>query len=213
MKNSNKNCLLKKRFNETEYLTFSVPYPITIRRSNLITEKRHLPRGWRVSFDIKPLGIASGYRSIIHATIGKNAARHGDRTPGVWFLSGSTRIIVCTSLNGKSNKCRRTKALPLNQYSKLTLTQVQSPTDYKYLFQMFINGKQIFSLVNRTPRVFRNVKYYAGDPWYKPANALIKNMKIVTYKHNSKWLLWLSLIHDLYTKLSSLIKNILEKLH
>ena len=147
-----------------------------------------LPRGWKVSFEIKPLGIIKRWSNIIHATIGGNFGKHGDRIPGIWFQRSSTKFIVCSALNENSNYCRRINSpLPLNQYSKVIVQQVQSLPDYQYYYQVYINGKKVLNVVNKNPKVFNNVKYYASDPWYTPGNALIRKFSLVTYKHIGKY--------------------------
>ena len=70
----------------------------------MIASKGELPRGWKVSFKINPFAIYGEWSNVLHATIGHDAGRHGDRTPGIWFLPGTTRLHTCSTVNGNTNK-------------------------------------------------------------------------------------------------------------
>ena len=151
----------------------------------MIATKDVLPRGWKVSFKLNPLGVEKGWSSVLHATIGKNHGRHGDRTPGVWFLSGTTRMHICSTVNGNANYCYNTAVLPLNIQSTVSVQQIQSPKNHQYYFQIYINGKKVHEILNESPQIFNNVKYYASNPWYNPAKAVLTDFKMVTYEHKS----------------------------
>ena len=131
-----------------------------------------------VSFKIKPINKRKGWSSIIHATAhGRNNHKYGDRIPGVWFISNTNRMHICSAVNGKKNYCFNTKKdLPKNKYSKVVIRQVQRK-DGKLVYQIFVNGKLVHQKINKAPRSFRNVKPYAADPWHKPARAIIKQLK------------------------------------
>ena len=49
-------------------------------------------------------------------------------------------------------------------------------------YWVYINGKRVVNMLNvEYPKVFNDVKYYASDPWYFPAKATIRNLKLTTY--------------------------------
>ena len=154
-----------------------------------MTGFQYLPRGWRVTFEITPLGTQKGWSNILHSTIGGNDKRYGDRTPGIWFLPGSTKLHICSAVNGKRNFCYDSSPLPLNKMSRVTVIQVQSPKSYKYYYQIYINRKRVVNIHNRKPRVFRNTKFFAADGWYNPANAKINNLQVTMLRDRSKLLL------------------------
>ena len=145
-----------------------------------------MPRGWEVSFKINPSAIHGGWSNIIHATIGRDLGRHGDRTPGIWFLPGTTRMHICSTVNGNLNYCYNTAALPLNKQSTVTVKQVQLPKNHQYYYQIYIDGKKVHEILNESPQIFKNVKYYASDPWYNPAKAFFADFKLITYGHKGK---------------------------
>ena len=163
-----------------------------MKKSNLIATKDELPRGWKVSLEINPFAIYGGWSNVLHATIGRDVGRHGDRTPGIWFLPGTTRMHICSTLNGNANYCYNTPALPKDRQNKIIVQQVQNLNNYQYYYQIFINGKKVHEVLNQQTQIFNNVKYYASNPWYYPAKATIDKFRLETYKHLGKDLLLLN---------------------
>ena len=107
----------------------------------------------------------------------------GDRTPGIWFRKKTTRPIICSAVNWDSNLCITFNSLPLNEYSSIVIQQIQSLEDKEYYYQIIINGKRVLNILSTSPQVFNNVKYYASDPWYRPAKAFIKGFELKLLQH------------------------------
>ena len=152
----------------------------------MIAKQKTLLRGWKLSFTIKPFGTVNGWSNILHATIGKDNDKYGDNTPTIWFHSKSTKLQICSAVNGFKSYTVHTLAIPLYKNSLIQIHQVQSETNHLYYYQIFINGKKVHDVLNKDPRVFKNVKYYASDPWYKPAHAIISNFTLATFKHKGE---------------------------
>ena len=142
-----------------------------------------LPRGWKVSFTIIPKDIVKNWSSILHATQGGDTEHDGDSTPSIRFNPDSLTPFICSSVNGNKYYCYTMAALSLNEETTIQVQQIQSPENFLYYYSIYINGKLIKHEINTKPQIFKNVKYYAGDPWYEPANATIKNFQLTTYKH------------------------------
>ena len=156
-------------------------------RNRIIKQVRVLPRGWRVTLQVRPSGTVYGWSNVLHATIGKNIARYGDRIPGIWFNSGSTRLHICSAVNGNKNYCYNSPSLHRYKFTKITIQQVQKRSyGNHYFYQIYINGKKVVDVLNRRAQIFRNVKCYAGDPWYHAAKANIKNFKLSTFRHKGE---------------------------
>ena len=157
--------------------------PEQLKKSNVIKTVKDLPRGWKISFKLFPFAIVGGFSSVLHATIGNDVGRHGDRIPGIWSYPDK-RLYICSSVNGNANLCIFTKtALPLFNHSTVVVQQIQSPGNDQYYYQVDINGNRIYDTLNQQPMIFNNVKYYASDPWYNPAKAILTEFDLVTYKH------------------------------
>ena len=144
--------------------------------------RKTLLRGWKLSFELNPVGEVGGYSSIIHATINGNRG-HGQRIPAVWFLSNTRKLHIVSGVGANYNYIYNTKFnLPRNRFSTIVIQQIQK-NDLSYHFQIIINGRLIHSVLNSRPKVFHNVKYYGSSPWYKPAKAMIRNVNLEQYKH------------------------------
>ena len=157
-------------------------------RKRLVRTVAVLPRGWSLSFQVKPFGKVSGWSNILHATIGGNIRNYGDRTPGIWFHSKSTKLHICSAVNGNINYCYNSPfSLHLFKYTTITIRQVQkSNYGNHYFYQIIVNGKKVVDVLNRVTKVFKNVKYYASDPWHHASKASIQNLKLITFKHKGK---------------------------
>ena len=152
-----------------------------MQKGKVIKEFGVLPREWKVSFEIKPLRRSTKPTNIFHATTGGNKKNHGERTPAIFFTKLSTRLFVCSSINDNPNLCKISPRLPLGKWTKIVVQQTQKE-DLKYYYEIFINDKKKISIVNKKPRIFKNVKYYASDPFYQAANAMIRNVVIEKYQ-------------------------------
>ena len=146
--------------------------------------KKVLLLGWRVVFHIQPFDIVHGWGSVLHATIGGNIGKYGDRIPGVWFLPGKTQLHICSAVNGNKNYCKNTKPLPLNKFSTVVIQQIQkAPFGNHYYYQIIINNIVEHDVLNTRPKAFHNVKYYLGDPWYWAARAFVRGLSVVNLAH------------------------------
>lgn len=139
--------------------------------------KTKLSKVWSVSFDIKPLGVVHGSSNVMLITADdKNCCKFGNRMPGVWFVSKSTKLLICAGIGNKWNYCYHSRALPLNKFSSVSI--VQNKKNGKYIYEITINGKRVRSVVNKRPQVFENMQIWAGDLWYKASNSMLRNFEI-----------------------------------
>ena len=159
-------------------------------KGRVIKQVKVLPRGWRLQFALKPLGLIHGWSNILHATTGGNNGKYGYRIPGIWFHSRTSKLHICSAVNGNPNYCYNSHALPIHKKAIITVQQIQRRRmygnryyGYRYHFEVYINGVRKISVVNNKPAIFHNVKYYASDPWHKAALAVASHFKLVTYGH------------------------------
>ncbi|XP_066913880.1 uncharacterized protein [Clytia hemisphaerica] len=178
-------CISKISFRNIKHRAFRRPI-----KNKAVLRKKTLLRGWTLTMHIKPNGTIPGWSNILHATIGQNGKRYGDRTPGVWFISKTNKLHICSAVNGQSNHCFNSKPLPKNKYNKVIIRQVQKkvPNNFlKYFYEIFINGKRVKSIINNKPKVFKNVTYYISDPWYNPAKAILRSLDLKMHKHKESY--------------------------
>ena len=151
-----------------------------LKKGELIEFKSHLERGFKLTFKLKPAAVGRG--NIIQGIDG------GEVTAvKVDFLKGTNRLKICTVMNGKKNYCPETvPSINLDKFNSITVQQLQVESKAHYDFQVFINGERALSVSNFEPWTFQDVKFYASAPWGSPANGVIQDFKIETYKHMGK---------------------------
>ena len=148
----------------------------TLRRNVIHDAFETWSPAYSVSFNIKPLYIVNHWTSIIHLTTGANSGAHGRRIPAVFMIPHSTRLHICTSLYNSNNWCVNSESLPLHKYSYVSIQQYPSGT--KYMYRVWVNGKQLANVENKSPRYFQNIKVYKADPWYIASPANIRHLNI-----------------------------------
>ena len=144
-----------------------------------------LAPAWHVSFEILPQGVVNGWSNIIHFTTGGNVGKIGQRIPGVWFHTQSTRLHICSAISGNANRCFDSKSLKLHEYTKVEIIQNQL-RDNRYRYSISIAGKRVFTTINTGARFFPNVQVFRSDPWHPASNALIKNFVYGNLEHSKK---------------------------
>ena len=160
----------------------------TINRNRFIGWKNSLPRGWRISFDLKPTAILNGYSGILRMGTGGNINNYGDRSPAIFFAPKSTKLYICSAVNGKVNYCTTsTVSVPMYKVSKIVVQQVQDHRN-NYNFEVFLNGQKIQSTYNSRPQIFIKVRITSSDPWHQSAKAEIENFELTTFKHRGIYL-------------------------
>ena len=87
--------------------------------------------------------------------------------------SGSTRLHITNSVNGNGNLVVDTASIPMGEYTKVTIQQVQQP-DGAYVYSVYLDETKIHTTVNNDPREFDNVKLFASDKWYEPSKVVLR---------------------------------------
>ena len=134
-----------------------------------------LTQAWSVSFEINPYSSTEGWTNIVHFTTGNNIGQYGFRVPAVFVHTLSSRLHICSAINGNHNHCFNSKPLPLNSYTRVEIQQQQEDNTANFLFTIRIGGEKVYQVVNKDARFFPNVKVYKADPWYNPATSSIKD--------------------------------------
>ena len=137
---------------------------------------------YQVSFDItvnKLPSAAGGWTNVIHATINGNHGTYGERNPSVW-IHNSGYMLITAAVNGDVN-------FGYNYHFELKkpfhLTIRQATTGKKTLYQIIVDGKQLFGVLNTKPGQFANMKVFTSDPWYPSFTSdlgTVKNLQILT---------------------------------
>ena len=135
-----------------------------LRKNNIIKQLPQLSPYYELSFKIKPFGIVNGWGNILHATVGNDITRYGDRTRGVWFHGRTTKLYICSAINRNKDFCWTSSfSLPLNSYTQIRIQQ--KALLGKTFYTIYINGVVTLHVENNRASSFRNVKVYGSDPW------------------------------------------------
>ena len=141
-----------------------------LRKNHLITTLDTLEKEFNVSFEVKPTSINKGYQNVIHFTI-SNRGKYGSRTPAAWFNSG--KLHICSAVNGNTNYYYNSVTFPTGDWISVQISQIKSLSNY--IYSITINGNVVHNVTNNNTAEFRNVKIFAGDPWFDAQPGFIRN--------------------------------------
>ena len=148
---------------------------MTLTKDNVVDIIPMLTPAWSISFEINPYSTIEGWSNVIHFTTGGNAGTYGFRIPAVFVISRSSRLHICSAINGNNNVCFNSNPLPWNEYTRVEISQVQQDNTTSFLYTISIGGEQVYQVVNTDARFFADVKVYKADKWYNPAPAFVKD--------------------------------------
>jgi len=131
--------------------------------------------------DLTPKGKVNSWSSIFRlkdSSKDKDCCDIGNRIPGIFFRKGSTKLYICSAINGKGNVCYTSKDLPMDKTTNIVVRQVHQ-YDNKYRFSVLLDGKEEPGSVkvNTQALEYTDVKMFAGDEHYEPANAELDNIQ------------------------------------
>lgn len=148
---------------------------------HLITILPSVYRIWHLEVDIMPTGKNHySWVNLLHFTAsGDNYGRPGDRMPLISLYPGENKLhIACYVNNEVSYAYDNDYILPMHRWTKLEIGQTYVQSQFVYYVKL--NGKQVYSVVNRYPRDFSNMMVYGCDPWSEKPNAKLRNLYFTT---------------------------------
>merc|ERR1719494_969086 len=122
------------------FITYGASLEITgpyVPQQNTKLFKVYQSKSWFLSLDIKPLGKANNWNNILHFTNYSDYSypKLGDRMPAIWFWSGTTRLHIWNSVNGKLVSYNGDSELPINQYTNVRMKQTPNASG-QYIFEI-----------------------------------------------------------------------------
>ena len=149
-------------------------------RGNLIDSRLTFEKEYSVSFTFAAYKFSSGWHNILHFTTGDDIGSPGSRIPAVWMhmSKGDEKekpILISSDVSGNSNYCWTSKSIPVNAIIQIQIRQIREGSTY--IYQILIDGEVHHEVINRQPRVFRDVKLYASDPWHAAQKGEIDNLE------------------------------------
>lgn len=156
------------------------PKQTRLQKNTKLGTLASLGKTYQVSFEMFPISIQKGWTNIIHLTLGENVRRYGDRIPAVFFWqTGNANtpadLFIAAAVNNNKNHFKKASSrAPLKKWYSVKIQQQEQGG--KYVYSLFINGKQIHSVVNNRPTVFKNIQVFASDPWMRATEIWIRNL-------------------------------------
>jgi len=161
-------------------------YESPIKKNHSISEIPEWGPAWRISFE---LNIASYFNdgqlfgNVFHFTsTGNDCCDIGDRIPAL-FTGKDERLYYMTNIgdNGNYVTYSNTNAIKTNTWYSYDIEQyfVSNQLINTLKVMEYGTGTLIWNLElqNNNPQMFYNVQVYAGDPFYNPSDATIRNFQ------------------------------------
>jgi len=89
----------------------------------------------------------------------------------------ANNLFLFTALNSNGNEIIYDQPIPLNVFSHFYYEQRFNETTQKYVIKVLINDTIVKEIINNDVRDFQNVSVYLSDPWFSPANVIVKDFK------------------------------------
>uniref|UniRef100_A0A7S3YHN4 DUF5648 domain-containing protein n=1 Tax=Lotharella globosa TaxID=91324 RepID=A0A7S3YHN4_9EUKA len=137
-------------------------------------------KGYTITFDFKPTGTVIGWSNILHFTrTGNNCCSNGDRIPGIWLYSGSTRMHIRTGTSVDGNDgCNPTQQLAMNKFTAVKISVLDNG-----LMEVFYDKKRVCSvkMEGEIHGAGAVVEVWGSDPWFLASKGQLKNLNYESY--------------------------------
>ena len=148
-------------------------------RNKLLSTIPILSTEWIVSFDYKvtrTVWTDCNWLGVLTFTIGQDLDNYGDRTPSLYVRCADRQLVFSSAINGIIAFNKMVLQINSNGLYHIEIHQRYiSGGEYRYFIR--IDGVEVVSVVNKDARQFYNVKVYACDPWFDPADGIISNLQ------------------------------------
>eukprot|EP00091_Calanus_sinicus_P019245 TRINITY_DN474_c0_g1_i18.p1 TRINITY_DN474_c0_g1~~TRINITY_DN474_c0_g1_i18.p1 ORF type:complete len:187 (-),score=26.30 TRINITY_DN474_c0_g1_i18:82-582(-) len=160
-------------------ISFEKNWPFDIVKNQLITELPYIGNQYDISFDLLISKYDTAvYQTIIHFGLGGDSA-YGDRAPAVW-VHKDKYLHVTSSINDNLNHFYNVQSMPIVENKWFSVKISQTLVDGKYIYEVFVNGDQVYTVENTKAQKFAPVKVFAGDNFWNAPEGKIRNLKIYT---------------------------------
>merc|ERR1712157_282095 len=138
-----------------------------IQRNNLVQTLDTWGPDFNIKFDMRIVKLPTGWHNILHFTTG------GDKVgiPGLWLLTRQGRLILKVVIG----KHQKELTLDINRSFSVNMTQRNGQ------FSFLVNDSTVWT-VNSGSTIYRNVKFFASNPWNTSAASVskFKNLVVTT---------------------------------
>ena len=100
-----------------------MPGPYDLQKNTQLLLLDYIGKVYTISFEIFVTRFGSDeYQSVLHFTVGGNAEKYGDRTPGVWVRHDGA-LTVSSAINGYTNMYHDFCCLTAQKWTTVKISQ------------------------------------------------------------------------------------------
>jgi len=143
---------------------------------------------FELNFDVYPTAAVNEFSSIFRVGLGGHNEIYGDQNPAIGFRSGTTELVIAHDLNGELNQEFYTEALPLDTWSRVTVSQLLASDSRRrrdegetFIFKVLVDGIQVLEMENTQPTEIETAEVWLGDSFSPAAAAMIRNLRFVSH--------------------------------
>jgi len=138
--------------------------------NNAILSGRTVFPEYDISVDLRITGTVSGWSNIFafsvdHANHDLIHPKNGDRIPAVFLHSGTSKLHICSGINGNNNHCYNSAAMEMDTWFNLRITQTTKHFSSAHanagshiFYAIYINGEQVYEIQNDAAQTYENVR-------------------------------------------------------
>ena len=133
---------------------------------------------YEVSFTLTPKKVVSGWANIFHITNNVGSGNYramGNRVPGVWFHSMTTKLHICTGCDGTANLCLNPPdSLPMGKKTRIII-KVEGGFFTVRFGGCTLDSWEVARVKCSVPSKGQPATVYMSNPWDSAANAVIED--------------------------------------
>ena len=157
--------------------SFSKNGNVTLTKDNHVWSFNDWSNEFKVEYDvIVNKELPGSWKSLFHLTTGDDLGV-GGRIPAVFV--NQDKYFFCYHVNGDDNYCQ-SYIYGLNKDYHFEISQHKNSKG-EAIYNIKVNGKTFYEIVNTTPLKFKDVKLYLSDPWHETFAPFgkLSNLKII----------------------------------
>ena len=149
---------------------------MALTKGDLVWSTSDLSDEFKVEYDvIVTEDLTPGWKSLFHLTTGEGSGE-GIRIPAV-FVNHDKFFHICYNFNGST--CQNYN-YELNEEYHFEISQNKNSKG-EAIYNVKVNGKTLYEIINTTPTKFKDVMLYLSNPWYETFAPFgkLSNFKII----------------------------------
>ena len=157
--------------------SFSKNGTVALTKGNHVWSINDWSNEFKVEFDvIVNKELPGSWKSLFHLTTGEDLGV-GGRIPAVFV--NPDKYFFCYHVNGDDDYCQSYN-YELNKEYHFEISQHKNSKG-EAIYNIKVNGKTFYEIVNTTPLKFKDVKLYLSDPWHETFAPFgkLSNLKII----------------------------------